>query len=81
MTQLHQLEIFANGSMSLPKPVRDALGVKAGHNVRYVIAEDSVLVLKMLSEKARADDPALREALGAAKHVMDDNSSLLRELN
>ena len=80
MTQLHQSKIFANGSTTLPKPVRDALNVKAGDSVRYVISEDGVLVLKMTSEKAQADDPALREALDAAEHVMDDNRTLLRKL-
>jgi len=39
MTQLYQSKIFANGSTTLPKPVRDALGVKAGDSVRYVISE------------------------------------------
>ena len=81
MTQPHQSKVFANGSTTLPKPVRDALGVKAGDSVRYVISKDSVLVLKMPSEKAQADDPALREALDAAEHVMNDNRTLLRDLN
>ena len=81
MTQLHQSKIFATGSTTLPKPVRDALGVRAGDSVRYVISEDGVLMLKMPSEKAQADDTALREALNAAEHVMDDNRTLLRDLN
>ena len=81
MTQLHQSKIFATGSTTLPKPVRDALGVRAGDSVRYVISEDGAQVLKMPSEKAQADDPALREALDAAEHVMDDNRTLLRDLN
>ena len=55
MKQLYQSKIFANGSMTLPKPVRDALGVKAG-------------------------DHALREAVGAAEVVMDENRTLLRKL-
>jgi AbrB family looped-hinge helix DNA binding protein len=42
MTQLYQSKIFANGSTTLPKPVRDALGVKAGDRVRYVISENGV---------------------------------------
>ena len=81
MTQLYQSKIFANGSTTMPKPVRDVLGVKAGDRVRYVISEGRVQVLKMPSEKAQADDPALREALDAAEHVMDDNRTLLRDLN
>ena len=81
MTQLYQSKIFANGSTTLPKPVRDALGVKAGDSVRYVLSEDGVLVLKMPSEKAQPDDPALREALDAAEVVMDENRTLLRDLN
>jgi len=42
MTQLYQSKIFANGSTTLPKPVRDALGIKAGDRVRYVISEKGV---------------------------------------
>ena len=45
MTQLHQAKIFANGATTLPKPVRDALGVKAGDSIRDVISEDRVQVL------------------------------------
>ena len=81
MTQLHQSKVFANGSTTLPKPVRDALGVKAGGSVRYVISGDGVQVLKMPSEKTHAQDPALLEALDAAEHVMGDNRTLLRDLN
>ena len=73
-------KIFANGSTTLPKPVRDALGVKAGDRVRYVISEDRVQVLKMPSKKAYADESALSEALDAAKKVMDENYTLLRKL-
>ena len=84
MTQLYQSKIFANGSTTLPKPVRDVLGVKAGDSVRYVISENGVQVLKRLSDdnslKVHAHDPALREALDAAEEVMDENRKLLREL-
>ena len=84
MTQLYQLKIFANGSTTLPKPVRDALGVKAGDRVRYVISEGGVQVFKVPldgnSVKAPADDPALREAVDAAEKVMDENRTLLRKL-
>ena len=77
---MYQSKIFANGSTTLPKPVRDALGVKAGDRVRYVISEDRVQVLKMPSGKTHADDPVLREALDAAEKVMDENRTLLRKL-
>ena len=80
MTQLYQSKIFANGATTLPKPVRDALGVKTGDRVRYVIFEDGVRVLKMPSQKAHADEPALLEALDAAEVVMDENHKLLRKL-
>ena len=80
MTQLYQSKIFANGSTTMTKPVRDALGVKAGDRVRYVISGDGVQVLKMPSEKAPAGDPALREAVDAAEVVMDENRTLLRKL-
>ena len=73
-------KVFANGSTTLLKPVRDALGVKAGDRVRFVISEDGVQILKIPSENAHSGDPALREALDAAEEVMDENRKLLREL-
>ena len=73
-------KVFANGSTTLPKPVRDALGVQAGDRVRYIISEGGVLVFKIPSEKAHADDPTLREALDAAEKVMNENRTLLRKL-
>ena len=84
MTQLYQSKIFANGSTTLPKPVRDALGIKAGDRVRYVIAEKGVHLLRVPSDepsvKVPPDDPDLREALDAADKVMDENRTLLRKL-
>ena len=80
MTQLYLSKIFANGSTTLPKPVRHALGVKTGDRVRYVISEDRVQVFKKPTEKAYTDDPALLEALDAAKDVMNENCTLLRAL-
>ena len=80
MTHLYQSKIFANGSTSLPKPVRDALGIKAGDRVRYVISEKGVQFFKIPLENAHADDPDLRKALDAAEKVMDENRMLLRKL-
>jgi AbrB family looped-hinge helix DNA binding protein len=80
MTQLYQSKVFKKGSTTLPKPVRDALGVKAGDRVRHVISEKGVQVFKIPSEKVPADDPALRGALDAAEKVMDENRTLLRKL-
>ena len=84
MTQLYQSKIFANGSTTLPKPVRDALGVKAGDRIRYVMSEKGVNVLRVPSDEssveAHADDPDLREALDAAEKVMDENRTLLQKL-
>jgi bifunctional DNA-binding transcriptional regulator/antitoxin component of YhaV-PrlF toxin-antitoxin module len=73
-------KIFANGSTTLPKPVRDALGIQAGDRVRYVISEKGVQFFKMPSENAHADDPDLHEVLDAAEKVMDENRTLLRKL-
>ena len=50
-----QSKIFANGSTTLPKPVRDALGVKAGDSVRYVISERGVQIVKAQSVPETAD--------------------------
>ena len=84
MTQLYQSKIFANGSTTLPKPVRDALGIKAGDRVRYVISEKGVTVFGVPSDenslKTCVEDAALREALDAAEKVMDENRTLLRKL-
>ena len=44
-----QSKVFANGSTTLPKTVRDALGVKPGDHVRYVISEQGVQVLRARS--------------------------------
>ena len=77
-------KIFANGSTTLPKPVRDALGIKAGDRLRYVISEKGAHLLRVPSDepsvKVPADDPDLREALDAAEKVMDENRTLLRKL-
>ena len=73
-------KIFANGSTTLPKPVRDALGLKAGDRVRYVISEKGVQFFKIPLENARADDPDLQDALDAAEKVMDENRPRLRKL-
>ena len=73
-------KVFANGSTTLPKPVRDALGIKAGDRVRYVLSEKGVHFFKMHSEYAHADDPDLHEVLDAAEKVMDENRTLLRKL-
>ena len=84
MTQLYQSQIFANGLTTLPKPVCDALGIKAGDRVRYVMSEGGVHLLRVPSDepgvKVPADDPDLREALDAADKVMDENHTLLRKL-
>ena len=80
MTQLYQSKIFANGSTTLPKPVRDALGIKAGDRIRYVISEKGVQFFKMPLENAHAHDRELRDALDAAEKVMDENRTLLRKL-
>ena len=42
-------KVFANGSTTLPKPVREALGIKVGDRVRYVISEKGVQVLRTRS--------------------------------
>ena len=44
-----QSKILANGSTTLPKPVRKALGDKAGDSVRYVISEGGLHVLRTRS--------------------------------
>ena len=55
MTQLYQSKIFANGSTTLPKLVRDVLGVKAGDRVRYVISEKGVHIEKVQAVTETAD--------------------------
>ena len=52
---MYQSKIFANGSTTLLKLVREAPGVKAGDTVRYVIHEDGVQVLRTPSVSELAD--------------------------
>ena len=73
-------KIFANGSTTLPKSVREALGVQAGDRLGYVISEGGVQIFKAPTERTYVDDSALREALDAAEDVMDENRTLLRKL-
>ena len=35
-------KVFAGGSTTLPKPVREALGVKAGDTVRFLVSDNDV---------------------------------------
>jgi len=44
-----QSKVFANGSTTLPKSIRESLGVKAGDSIRYVISENGVQVLRTRS--------------------------------
>ena len=48
-------KIFTNGSTTLPKPVREALGVKAGNTVRFVISEQGVHIEQAQSVHEAAD--------------------------
>ena len=48
-------KVFANGSTTLPKTVREALGVKVGDSVRYVISEKGVFIEQALSVPETAD--------------------------
>ena len=58
-------KVFANGSTTLLKPIRQELGVEAGDRVRYVIFEKGVQVLRTRSVHelpgmlARDDQPVL----------------------
>lgn len=42
-------KVFVNGSTTLPKPVREALGVESGDTVCYIISEDGVEVLRAIN--------------------------------
>ena len=48
-------KVFANGSTTLPKPVREALGVEVGDTVRYVISEKGVHIEKVQAVPGTAD--------------------------
>ena len=72
MTQLYQSKIFANGSTTLPKPVRDALGIKAGDHVRYVISGDCVQVLRARSVHELAGMLARDDQAVVSLHEMEN---------
>ena len=42
-------KVFVNGSTTLSQPVREALGVKAGDTVRFVISKKGVRIVKAQS--------------------------------
>jgi bifunctional DNA-binding transcriptional regulator/antitoxin component of YhaV-PrlF toxin-antitoxin module len=44
-----QSNVFANGSTTFPKPVREALGVEVGDTVRYFISGDRIQALRTRS--------------------------------
>ena len=46
---MYQSKIFATGRTTLPKSVREALGVEAGDTVHYVLSDDGVQILKSRS--------------------------------
>ena len=48
-------KVFANGSTTLPKPVREALGATAGDTVRFVISEKAVQIVKSQSVTETTD--------------------------
>ena len=48
-------QVFANGSNTLPKAVRDALGVEAGDTVRFVMSENGVYIEQAHSVSETAD--------------------------
>ena len=50
-------KVFANGSTTLPKNVREVLGVKVGDSVRYVISEKGVHIKQVQSVPETADMP------------------------
>ncbi|MCY4610189.1 MAG: type II toxin-antitoxin system PrlF family antitoxin [Gammaproteobacteria bacterium] len=43
--------ITSKGQTTLPKPVREALGVSSGDRVRYVILDDGIRILPLRSLK------------------------------
>ena len=51
--------VMKRGQITLPKPVRDALGVQAGDRVRYVVLDGEVRILPVRP---------IRRLFGALKH-------------
>ena len=52
---MYQSKIFANGSTTLPKPLREALGVKTGDTFCFVISENAVQIVKAQSVTETTD--------------------------
>ena len=46
---MYQTVVLSKGQTTLPKPVREALGVEAGDTLRYIISEGTVQVLRLRS--------------------------------
>ena len=41
---MHKSKITSRGRITLPKPVREALGVSPGDSIRYIILDDGVKI-------------------------------------
>ena len=50
-TAMNESKITSRGRTTLPKPVREALGVSQGDRVRYVILDKGVRILPLRSIK------------------------------
>ena len=48
-------KVCANGSMTLPQPVREALAVKAGDTVSFFISKKGVQIVKAQSVSETTD--------------------------
>ena len=48
-------KVFANGSTTLPQPVREAFGVKAVDTVRFFISKKGVQIVKAQSVTETTD--------------------------
>ena len=46
---MYQSLVLFKGQTTLPKPVREALGVEVGDALRYIISEGTVQVLRLRS--------------------------------
>ena len=55
-------KVFAGGSTTLPKPVREALGVKAGDTVRFLVSDNDVVQIERAQSVPETADMLVRSS-------------------
>lgn len=75
-----QSKLSANGKTTLPKVVRDALGLSQGDKIRYLIRPEGEVILSR-ADSVSASDPVLEEFLRFLARDITKNPQKLEPLD